>query len=223
MFLAEVKGLETAENAAGGLTEAIDFWSDCPASLIDRHGGQCCELALRWLAAMDYSQLNGDRLAGPRWIRARHVWGPTCWPVHWCEAIEAKTLDCGALASIALEAFRARGLTSHTAQLIQRYSDADGRHWSCNWEREGAHTLWIRGNFVYHEACAVVERGDRIRIWDPTASWWVTPKQFSGYGEVLAVRILAADDAAPAHFNWGSHSLVPNAWHSLTCSRADFA
>ena len=223
MFLAEVEDLEAAEAAALELRGAIEYWADCPPSEISHHGRACCDTALQWLTMMDYSQLKaGDPLTGPRWIRARYKWGPTLWPLYWCEALQAKTLDCGALATLSRQAFVGRGLECHTAQLIQRYSQNDCAHWTTNWNRDGAHTLWIRGELVYHEGCAVVKGEDEVRIWDPTAGWWVTPKQFAGYGEVLAVRFVTSSRAS-SPLTWGPHTLSPNRWQRLKRALSEFA
>ena len=31
----------------------------------------------------------GDKLTGPRWMREHSKWGPSAWPIHWCEAVDA--------------------------------------------------------------------------------------------------------------------------------------
>ncbi|MEJ7669070.1 MAG: hypothetical protein WKH97_10135 [Casimicrobiaceae bacterium] len=173
---------------------------------------------------MDYSQLSaGDSFTGPRWIRQRHAWGPTRWPIHWCEAVAKKTLDCGALAALAQATLLERGVHCYTAQLIQRYTKADTKNWYRNWDRDDAEVCWIKDDLVYHEACAVVARSAEFRIWDPTASWWVNPKQFEGYGAVLALRILTADPFQVGHFKWGRHRITPNQWQQLESARGDFA
>jgi hypothetical protein len=212
MFLAEAERLEGRERVEVALAEAIESWEAFPPSVILHHGEACCRIAHAWLLAMDRSLSNGgDRLAGPRWIRARYEWGPTHWPIHWCEALSAKSLDCGALAALAQEAFIGRGATCYTAQLIQLYTTDDSRHWHGTWKRDEAMLHWLRGEIVYHEACAVLQSDDTIRIWDPTASWWVPPKQIDGYGAVLAVRILAPATAGRS-LEWGKHTIVPNRW-----------
>ena len=224
MFLAEAKSLEAGESARAGLQAAIEQWESFPPSVIADHRDRCCRIAQEWLFAMDFSQMSpGDPLAGPRWIRQRYTWGPTRWPIHWCEAVGKKTLDCGVLAALAQAAFLARGVRCYTAQLIQRYTEADSRHWYRNWERDQAEVCWIKGDLVYHEACAVVARGAEIRIWDPTASWWVNPKQFAGYGAVLALRILTATSWQGGGFTWGKHRIAPNRWQQLEPARGDFA
>ena len=224
MFLAEAKSLQAVESAHVALHAAIDGWRDVPRSVMADHGERCCRTAQEWFLAMDYSHMGaGDVLTGPRWIRQRYTWGPTRWPLHWCEALEKKTLDCGALAALAQVAFLSRGVRCHTAQLIQRYTGDDSRNWRRNWEERDAGVSWIKDDLVYHEACAVEAGGAEVRIWDPTASWWVNPKQFEGYGSVLALRILVAEQPQVGQYTWGRHRIPPNQWHPLEHARGDFA
>jgi hypothetical protein len=128
--------------------------------------------------------------------------------------VSAKVLDCGALAALATEAFRGRGLTCYTAQLIQQYTQGDSAHWYRSWQQAQAEVHWIRGDLVYHEASAVV-LGDELKLWDATAGWWADPKQVRGYSGVLAVRIVAPDVNGSTHFTWGAHRLPVNSWTPL--------
>jgi hypothetical protein len=224
MFLAEAKRLEAGECARLAVQDAMAKWEDMPASTLCDHRRACCRTAREWLLAMDYSHMNpGDALMGPRWIRQRYKWGPTRWPIHWCEAIPAKTLDCGALAALSQKAYLARGVRCYTTQFVQRYTVEDSRHWYSSWARDQAEVHWIQDDLVYHEACAVVVSDNEIRIWDPTASWWVNPKQFDGYGAVLALRILTPQSVHPQAFNWGVHRVTTNQWQPLESARGDFA
>jgi hypothetical protein len=143
--------------------------------------------------------------------------------MHWCEAAERKTLDCGALGALAHELFKARGVRSYPAQFIQRYTGDSARHWRQKWAGDDCSSHWIEDDLIYHEGCAVVAGGDEVRMWDATAVWWINPKQFGGYGGVLALRVFAPADAAPAAFGWGTHLIEPNRWHEVEPARADFA
>ena len=223
MFLAEAESLKVDEGAAAALQALIEKWEDLPASPLADHAAPCCRIAHEWFLAMDFSQMQaGDPLTGPRWIRERYKWGPTRWPLYWCEAIQAKTLDCGALAALSQQAYLGRSIRCYTAQFIQRYTVEDSKHWYAAWERDQASAHWIEDDLVYHEACAVVVRDSEIRIWDPTASWWVMPKQFEGYGAVLALRILTPDNVEPKAFHWAMHRITPNLWQPLEPARGDF-
>jgi hypothetical protein len=203
---------------------AMQKWEHFPISTISHHGEQCCRIAREWVLSTDYSQLNaGDPLTGPRWLRRKFAWGPSSWPIHWCEAVERKKLDCGALAALATEIFASRGVRSYPAQFIQQYTEDATRQWSKNWESDDVPVNWIKDDLIYHEACAVVVRDNEIRLWDPSASWWVNPKQFGGYGCLLALRVFAAQANAPSELVWGTHRISPNRWEKIERARGGFA
>lgn len=223
MSSAGVKLIEVNEVDFADVAGAMERWGNFPASYMSHHGEQCCHLAREWFLSTDYSQLNaGAALTGPRWLRVKYKWGPSSWPVHWCEAAGEKTLDCGALAALAHELFLARGLKSYPAQLIQQYTTENARHWSMNWDGALVPAQWIKEDLIYHEACAVEVRDGEIRVWDPTASWWINPKQFGGYGGLLALRVFTSPEA-PRTFNWGGQTISSNRWQKVERARADFA
>jgi hypothetical protein len=200
---------------------ALLTWQDWPASALSHHDAACCRVAREWVVATDYAQLGGESvLAGPRWIRHRYPWGPSRWPIHWCEAVRRKTLDCGALAALAHEVFLARGVRSFPAQFVQQFSEDAARDWQRRWEGEEAPACWIKEDLIYHEGCAIVTDGDEIKVWDASAAWWVNPKQFGGYGCLLAVRIFDAQAEPATAYRWGAHRIAPNVWHKLERSRA---
>ncbi|HEY0005174.1 MAG TPA: hypothetical protein VGB17_10235 [Pyrinomonadaceae bacterium] len=229
MSLAEGKALskeliEVNETDFVETSAAIEKWQHFPASVISHHGAACCRLAHEWMMAMDFSQLNaGHPLTGPRWLRQKFSWGPSRWPIYWCEAVQEKTLDCGALAALSQEVFRARGVKSFPAQFIEQFSEDAARQWYRKWEGDESSIHWIKEDLIYHEGCAVLVRDDEIRIWDSTASWWVNPKQFGGYGGLLVLRVFADEKESPASFSWGTHRIIPNRWHKIERARGDFA
>jgi hypothetical protein len=194
---------------------AIEKWQHFPPSTILHHGQLCCRIAREWIFSTDYTQLNGEHpLTGPRWIRQKYTWGPSLWPISWCQAIEQKMLDCGALAAITQEVFTARGVTSYPAQFIQQYGETSARHWQKKWDGKRASTHWINEDLIYHEGCAVVVRDNEIKIWDSSAGWWVNPRQFGGYGGLVALRVCppAADTT---ELQWGRHRIVTNYWQKI--------
>ncbi|MDQ3907397.1 MAG: hypothetical protein M3268_03535, partial [Acidobacteriota bacterium] len=169
--------IEVSETDFVDTRAAVERWQHFPASTILHHGKMCCRIAREWIFSIDYAQLNGEHpQTGPRWIRHKYNWGPSRWPISWCEAVERKMLDCGALAAIAQEVFTARGVESYPAQFIQQYSEDSARHWQEKWGEEEASTHWLSDDLIYHEGCAVVVRVREIRIWDASAGWWVNPK-----------------------------------------------
>lgn len=195
-----------------------DRWQDFPHSAISHHGRACCEVAREWVVAMDYAMLNGGDLgSGPRWLRARYKWGPSSWPIHWCEVVERKVIDCGAHAALAHEVFAARGRTAFPAQFVQKYSaDATGQ-WRGAWAKEDVSCHWLSDDLIYHEANALLVGEDEVKLWDGSAGWWVNPRQQgSGYGNLVAVRIFADGQIGGGDgFRWGERLLKPNVWNQI--------
>ena len=195
-----------------------DRWREFPHSSISHHGTACCEVAREWVTSMDYAMLNGGgEESGPRWLRARYKWGPSPWPIHWCEVVERKVIDCGAHAALAREVFAARGLISFHAQFVQRYSaDATGQ-WRAKWTREDVSCHWLADDIIYHEANALLVGEDEVKLWDGSAGWWVNPRQQGGgYGNLLAVRIFADGQIGGGDgFRWGERRLKPNMWNQI--------
>ena len=98
--------------AVSNLKGRVDWQAATPSTLIDH--GACCARARDWLVAtsrsMDFASTDGFMLSAPRWLTHRFGWGPTRWPISWCEAVRQKTIDCGIFAAFAREIFSAKGL-----------------------------------------------------------------------------------------------------------------
>lgn len=196
-------------------------WQPLPHSCISHHGAGCCDAAKAWFLGMDYSLLNGaSPLTGPRWIRQRYDWGPSAHPIFWCDAVKRKTLDCGALAALAHEAFQARGVESYPAQLVQQYLPQSTEHWAHAWNDKEISPEWISGDVIYHEGCAVRLPDNSLKIWDASAAWWLNPDQTEGYGSLAAVRIRMPETFAGKLYQYGSRRLEPNRWEVLAGSAA---
>jgi hypothetical protein len=211
----KIKETEINELDFINVTAAVERWEDFPASGLSHHGEQCCRVARAWVLANDCSQLNGAAaLTGPRWLRHKYTWGPSRWPIYWCEAVKEKTLDCGALAALAQEVFTARGVKSFPAQFIQQFSAEATCHWHKKWEDKECTVKWIDDDLIYHEGCAVVSGEGQVKLWDASAGWWLNPRQVGGYGGVLAVRFFTPP-GEPGVYAWGSHALAPNSWQKL--------
>ncbi len=193
-------------------------WQDFPISYLSHHGEQCCEAARLWFGAMDFAQLNGSlRSSGPRWIRHKFNWGPSAWPLHWCEAVEAESIDCGAHAALAEEAFASRGVASLRAQFVQSYDANAISQWRGRWGAEGVSQHWLADKYIYHEGNAVLAAGQDIKLWDGSAGSWVTPSHAAGYGSVLAVRIATSQDTAEhLDLKWGDYSIRTGRWQALS-------
>ena len=215
--------IDLEETQSSELAAGIQNWERFPASRMSHHGPACCEIAREWIIGMDFSQLNGGNvLTGPRWLRQKFKWGPSKWPMHWCEAVQEKTLDCGALAALSHELFLARGVRSFPAQFILEFNDVSTRHWRETWSRENSCAHWINDGLIYHEGCAVSVGGREVKLCDATATWWVSPRQFGGYAGVLAVRVLNPTGVNES-FTWGKHSISTNTWTKIERATGDFA
>ena len=220
MYLAEAEErIEVCprERARAAPPLPSDRWLDFPHSAFSHHGGACCEIARQWVTAMYFAQLNGGGLtSGPRWLREKYKWGPSRWPMHWCEAVKRKTIDCGAHAALAREAFLGRGLTAYPAQLVQRCSAEASEQWEAKWTGEDVSCHWLDAERIYHEATALVVGEDELKIWDGSAGSWVDPSQGSGYGSLLAVRICAAGPFGGGDgLRWGDRRLKPGLWNQI--------
>ena len=213
MYLAAAENRTDLLEAPVARASCSARWQDFPHSVLAHHGGDCCDIAREWLLAMDFAQLNGGDLhSGPRWMRETYKWGPTAWPIHWCDAVTRDTLDCGAHAALAHEAFAARGLTSYPAQFVQQYSADATSQWLKKWADEEVSSHWIDEDVIYHEGVAL-RVGEEIKLWDASAGWWINPRQLPrGYGALLAVRIFAPEGE---RLSWGEHDIAPGAWHEF--------
>ena len=192
-------------------------WDNFPVSFLAHHHEACCELAIEWLRSIDFGQLNGAALlSGPRWLREKYEWGPSPWPLHWCEAVEREVLDCGAHAALAQQLFEARGVVNFRAQFVQRYNREATEQWGKIWDCDDASSHWLSGDLIYHEANALVVTEDSLKLWDGSASSWVKPVQTGGYGGLVSLRIFSDDRwDGPGIMRWGDHHIALNEWNEL--------
>lgn len=216
MYLAAVKEREelAREEIADTPLPSVR-WQSFPFSCLSHHGDACCDVAREWIIANDFAQLNGgDLLTGPRWLRQRYDWGPSPWPMHWCELVERKVIDCGAHSALAHEAFIARGVTAFRAQFIQRYSADAMSQWRKKWNDDEVSDHWIGDDVIYHEGNAVLVGEDEVKLWDSSAGWWINARQQGGgYGSLASVRIFAEGQWGGGDgFRWGERRIKPNEW-----------
>ena len=205
---------EVLSNGTKCAIEIFDQWRDWEPSAVLHHGRLCCEIAREWLIDTDYSEMNGaGALTGPRWLSRRFQWGPCGYPIHWCEAVRRKVLDCGAHAALAQELFTVRGVKSYRAQLIQHYSIPAASHWEDKWLESGASVQWIKDDLIYHEGCAVLVAPGEVKLWDASAGWWIDPRSSTGYGSLTALRLVAPADST--ELSWGPLRLTANEWRSI--------
>ena len=192
-------------------------WRDFPFSSLSHHGEACCDVAREWVVAMDFAQLNGgDLTSGPRWMRQKYEWGPSPWPMHWCELVERKVIDCGAHAALAQEAFEARGVTAFRAQFVQRYGGDALDQWRSRWGEDKVSDHWIGDDVIYHEGNALLVSEDEVKLWDGSAGWWLNPRQAGGYGSLAAVQIFAEGQFGGGDgLRWGERRLKPGMWNVI--------
>jgi len=195
------------------LAKFLDRWCQLPASDLSDHGSTCCQTAKAWLVAMDRSLHSGDTVdCPPTWIRVRFQWGPSRWPLFWCEAMRSEELDCGAIAAIARHVFGARRVLAITCQLVRRHSPQHVATWRERWIRAGCSADWASGDLTYHEGCAILTSG-QLAIWDPTANAWLDPDARTGDGQLLAFRVGSGGCAAQLHAaGWGPFHVPLGCW-----------
>ena len=185
-------------------------WRQVSGSTLTHHG-PCCDRARAWLIAMgrsyDFSSTDGLALAGPRWITQRWAWGPTRWPIAWCEAVRAEVIDCGVFGAFALELFRAKGIDAYPGQLLRTCVEERISHWRRKWETMPTAFNWIGSRVVYHEVNVVRSAPGEAHVYDPTEGFWLEPAAQSGHHGHLAIRA-----EIPEALRWGAHVLVNGAW-----------
>lgn len=202
--------------AANGDVPVYEKWLDWHASEISHHGKLCCEIAREWITATDSSELGGAHVStGPRWLRQKFKWGASLFPIFWCEAVRKKTLDCGALAALAFETFKTRGVPTYRVQMVQRFSQTATSQWENSWNLNGEPLAWTNEDLIYHEGCAIAVKDNEIKIWDASAGWWLDPGTKDGYGSLLAVRLSLFNLSPDTRFVWGDHRIDAFRWTTV--------
>lgn len=198
------------------LEDAISVWSSSVNSVLTEHRNRtCCRIARSWFGVVARS---GDGQGPPSWVSQMWTWGPLRWPAYWCDVLESRSLDCGALAAVATEACRSVGLTAYRTQAILEYSLAETDQWKALWSGARLAPSWIRGGLVYHEVVAIQSRASEhaVVLWDPAQSAALVPDAIDD-GVVRAVRMEASVNGALA--NWHGNWLRPDEWATFTRPR----
>jgi len=187
-----------------------------PSAICD-HGGSCCLNARAWLRGVDASNSFRDaQWHPPTWLRNEFDWGPIPWPIYWCSLPKMDKLDCGALAALAVEVYRLRGIPVVPVQLALRYPLYAAEQWTRMWEREGLRPDWISGDLVYHEVCGVIE-GQNLKLWDPTENRWLEPSLYSNpsFASVVSIKVASSRLQAQAVFYWSGIHVRAGVWESV--------
>ncbi len=191
-------------------------WMDHCGSEITHHDGRCCvearEWFLGWARSMEAASLVEGGMRAPTWLSDRFEWGPSAWPIPWCELIEQKVIDCGVFAALAREVFLAQGTPAFPAQAVIRYSDRCTRHWQQYWKEGDPGTSrelfpWVGSELVYHEICVVESKPGVARFYDSTWGNWYIPQSRLGYGSLVALRAFCSED-----LQWGKYQIRPLEW-----------
>ncbi|MEB4207728.1 hypothetical protein [Mycobacterium sp. 94-17] len=188
-------------------------WVGAAVSVLGRHGA-CCDRARAWLAAMgrshDFAATDGLAFAGPGWLTERYAWGPTRWPLAWCDAVRAPTIDCGVFSAFALEIFRAKGIEAFPGQVLRFCAAERTTHWRSKWSSLPEAFNWIGSGVVYHEVNVVRVSETDARVYDPTVGVWLDAGVKAGHGAHIAIRA-----ELPVALSWEGHKLVGGQWTKL--------
>jgi hypothetical protein len=185
-------------------------WLEQPASQLIDHGTSCCIGARAWLHAMAASyafrHTDGTAIAAPTFLSRRYKWGPTAWPIAWCEAVRANAIDCGVFSAFARAILSAQGVECYSAQVMQLFGPETTAHWRQRWADQPVAFNWIDKELVYHEVVIVVI-GDVAELFNPSDGQWLSPAAAAGYGAVVAIR-----SECPRSLAWGRHTLSMDKW-----------
>ncbi len=192
-------------------SDVVELLHAQPVSQPVDHGHACCRAARRWLGSIHAARASSAPLSGLAWISEMYPWGPSRWPMSWCELVEQEKLDCGAQAAVAREVLRNSGSVPLGVQLLIRANPADIAHWRRAWVDGGVAPGWLFERLYYHEAVSVSE--DRLVLFDPTRNWKIPPDAATGDGTVAAIRVSGGHTKT---VQWGRHQLTVGDWKVLS-------
>lgn len=157
-----------------------------------------------------------DRRAPPAWLYEKFDWGPSTWPVYWCEAAEAESIDCGVFAAIARALLLARDVPAAAVQLVEKFNEKNVENWRARWTSDAAEVGWLSSPFCYHEAVGLIDCNDLL-IWDPLDQKRVTPLSTGKYGKVVFFRILEPRrEKSIGAIQWGNTEVDVGEWIDCT-------
>jgi hypothetical protein len=219
-------GIDESKVHLQNLIEKEEFyprWVEHPSSCIIHHERECCEEARLWFLAyarsMEGWAASQHRMKPPSWLSQHFKWGPSVWPITWCQVFKEKTIDCGVFAALAREVFTAQGFRAHPAQALLSYNENCTEHWKDLWEngmkkvskrKVGEVFPWVGRNIVYHELCLLEMPDGKAKIYDSTFGNWFEPAKRTGFGALLSVR-----SECPRILRWGDKLLSCGEWVDL--------
>jgi hypothetical protein len=203
--------------------EVAQAWVEHPTSSLLHHDQPCCEEARLWFMALARSMegwaAGQFELRAPTWLSQKFEWGPSLWPMSWCELVKEETIDCGVFAALAREIFRAQGHQAHGGQCLLHYNETCTSHWKDLWKdrmpaRDNKRGFkgfnWIGDNKVYHEVCIVEMPDQTAKVYDATFNQWYESEGRNGFGGLMAVR-----SECPRLLRWGDKILSCGEWVEL--------
>lgn len=197
-------------------------WIEHPSSSIVHHEHSCCEEARLWFLSYARSMEAGlgsqFTMKAPSWLSQLFEWGPSEWPISWCEVVKEKVIDCGVFAALAREVFKAQGLEPFPAQALLSYNSVCTGHWQEFWEKRKKKKIrnqrdlfpWIGNEVVYHEICVLEMPDATARFYDSTWGHWYLPESRVGFGALLALR-----SECSRVLRWGKRTMTCGEWVDL--------
>ncbi len=218
--------ISVADNLIRELLDSEEFynrWIEHPTSSIIHHDQECCQHARLWFLSyarsMEGWSCSQFDLKAPVWLSQLFNWGPSIWPISWCQLVKEKTLDCGVFAALAQEILKAQGHQVHSGQCLLVYNDTCTNHWKDLWRtkmprkegrRSGDVFHWIGDQVVYHEVCIIELPDGSAKVYDSTFGGWYEPLERIGFGALLAIR-----SECPRLLRWGDKFLSCGEWVDL--------
>lgn len=185
-------------------------------SVMSHHGTDCCEHAWAWFRGMDRSLRRGGSFSPPAWLRDEFEWGPSIWPVYWCDAAEAEALDCGVFAAIARALLASRNVPTVSVQAVERFGEKNVENWRARWLSRGADVDWVEDGYSYHETVGILD-GVELTVWDPIDGKVVRSLSKEGYGATVAVHIPVTEQwEGPQTVQWEDGEVEVGTWVTAT-------
>jgi len=229
-MILDVVNLRSEKTPGGYLQDLLENeehytrWLEHPSSSIIHHERECCEEARLWFLAYSRSMEGWTssqyQMKPPTWLLQTFNWGPSVWPISWCQVFKEKTIDCGVFAALAREIFQAQGHEAHPAQALLSYNQNCTEHWKDLWingmkkietkKQSGEVFPWVGNQIVYHEVCVLEMPDGRAKIYDSTFGNWLEPNKRVGFGALLSVR-----SECPRLISWGGQLLSYGEWVDL--------
>ena len=198
-------------------------WVEHPTSNLLHHDAECCDRARLWFLALARSMEGWScsqfGMKSPTWLSQYFSWGPSIWPISWCQVVKEKVIDCGVFAALTREILTAQGHRVHAGQCLLSYNQTCTNHWKDLWKnkmpkskerRPGEVFHWVGDQVVYHEVCVIECPDGNARLYDSTFGGWYEPRTRVGFGALIAAR-----SECPRLLKWGNKYLSCGEWVDL--------